>query len=91
MSRRVISVCAELALIVAVFALSAWITSLLVPMPFHVVNGHEYAGHDGERISRVVDRRFWVGWPVLLVCAVALDLGRRLLFLLIRRSRSAPA
>ncbi len=66
----------EIAYVVAIFAVAGWITNLLVPMPFGVVSGRYYYSEEAEAITRTFDRRYWVGWLVLIPCVAVLYLLR---------------
>ena len=66
----------EVAFVLIVFVVACVITNLLVPMPFQVESGRTYTGEQAMQISRVMDRRFWLGLPVLVVTGVVLELAR---------------
>jgi hypothetical protein len=45
-------------------------------LPFNVESGRSYSGEQAMEISRVMDRRFWIGVSVLIVTGLVLEFAR---------------
>jgi len=73
---RVARVLGEVAFVLLVCGVASVITSLLVPLPFHVETGRTYTGEQAAQLGRVLDRRFWVGTFALIVSGLVLELAR---------------
>src|SRR4051812_20432320 len=69
----------EGAFVLLVLIVAGAITTLLVPTPFRVESGRSYTGEQAVEISRVMDRRFWIGMPVLIATGLVLEFARTLL------------